>query len=690
MAKKVTQVMKRDGSIEKFEPYKIMESIQNVLSDSKQENTKIAKKISKQVLELVEKSFERDIIPKTQDIEDVLLSTIQKTRYKAAAKAFLEHKQRHKAIVGFRTFMGVRDELNLSNNALRVMAKRCMLKNEHGRITETPSRLFRRIAKAIASVEILYNRSVKKIEEEFYKVLSNLDFTPNTTIMQNAGTKGGQLLPCFAIPVGDSLKEIFVALGQMAMIQQSGAGITISFSKLRPKGDIVRSANTTSSGPLSFMQVFDSTSEVISHGSARGIHKAMMDVDHPDIMDFINARENIKSFNLSIAVTNRFMEAVKKEGEIQLVNPRNKKIVRSIKAKEIFDLISSNTWKTGEPNIIFVDEVNKKNPTPMFKVEGLSSCGEQALLPHEGCSLGTINLSSMVVHGRMDWDKLKKTIRTSVHFLDNVIDANKYQSEQTEETAKANRKIGLGIIGFAEALIRMKIPYDSEKAVRFVEKLMKFISTEARKKSIDLGRERGSFPNLSNSVHSKQKAMRNATVTAIFPTATANMIANTSSGIEPLFGIAFARQIKGIKILEVNPIFEETARKRGFYFIRLMTKIAKTGTVKDMKEVPKDIRRLFVTSLDIKPEWHLKMQAAFQKFTDDTVSKNIILPYEARIVDVNKMYLTAHKLNSRTVNIYRGGSKKDQYFLIEKNQKGSCLQVSEYYAGGLPGKTCLN
>jgi len=686
---RVTKVRKRDGSIELFAQEKIEQAISKALLSVKK-NVKKAKVLAKNVTKELEKHYSVKVTPSVEDVQDIVEEQLIKAKLADVAKSYILYREKHKEIREFKTFLGVRDELKLPPNSLRVLAARYLLRDEKGNISETPARLFRRVAKAVAKADANYKKgALKKTEEEFYEMLSNLDFLPNTPTLMNASTELGQLSACYVLPVGDSLPEIFDSIKYTALIQQSGGGTGFSFSRLRPRGDIVQSTKGVASGPISFMRIFDMTTEILKQGGKRrGANMGILRYDHPDIIEFITTKSNenmLTNFNISVAVTEEFMKALEKETEYDLINPRTKKKVRSENSKEVFDLIITNAWRTGDPGIIFLDEINKKNPTrKQGEIESTNPCGEQPLHPYESCNLGSINLTNMHRNGKMYWEKLKKTIYKAVHFLDNVIDVNKYPTEQTEEITKGNRRIGLGVMGFAELLVNIELPYDSEKAVQFADKLMKFINTEARKASNNLAEERGNFPNIEKS---EWKNTRNATVTTIAPTGTISIIAGATSGIEPLFAVSFVRDVlEGTHLLEVNPTFEKIAREKGFYTKALMMKIAKTGTVTGLKEVPKKIQRLFRTALEIKPEWHVKMQAAFQKYCDNAVSKTINLPENATTKDVRTAYLLAHKLKCKGITIYRYGSKKEQVLYVGKTPQ--IVSAQSEYAGGHVCQEC--
>jgi ribonucleoside-diphosphate reductase alpha chain len=686
---RISKVRKRDGSIEPFQAQKIEIAIGKAIASVKRKDSGLSKKLAAQAVKELEKHFTPKVIPAVEDIQDIVEEVLIKNKLTDVAKSFIIYRAQHKEIREFKTFLGVRDELKLTPNAIKVLASRYLLRDEKGSITETPARLFRRVAKAVAQADAQYKKgALKKTEDEFYEMLSALDFLPNTPTLMNAGSPVGQLSACFVLPVGDSLGEIFDAVKYTALIHQSGGGTGFSFSHVRPRGDIVKSTKGVASGPVSFMRVFDMTTEILKQGGKRrGANMGILKCDHPDVIDFITAKSRedmLQNFNISVSATDAFMNAAIKGEEYDLVNPRTHQKTRRINAAEIFDLIVANAWRTGDPGLVFIDEINRKNPTAQTgTIESTNPCGEQPLHPYESCNLGSINLTNMLKNGKFDWDKFKKTIHTSVHFLDNVIDVNKYPIPQIEQITKANRRIGLGVMGFAELLINLGIPYDSDKAIQFGEKLMKFLNDEARKTSNKLGEERGSFPNFERSAwKGKVKATRNATVTTIAPTGTISIIAGATSGIEPLFAVTFVRDVmEGTHLLEVNPSFEKIARKRGFYSKALMMKIAKTGKVTGMKEVPKDVQRLFKTALEIKSETHVKMQAAFQKFCDNAVSKTINLPANATPQDVKKAYLLAYKLKCKGITIYRYGSKKDQVLYIGKAPEEIVSAKSEY-AGG--------
>ena len=573
--------------------------------------------------------------------------------------------------------------IKLSDNAFRVLERRYLTKDKEGKVIETPQELFRRVARHIASAELVYDpkADVSFWEETFYQLMANLDFLPNSPTLMNAGRELAQLSACFVLPIEDSMESIFDAVKYTALIHKSGGGTGFSFSRLRPEMDRVGSTGGIASGPVSFMRVFDATTDVIKQGGMRrGANMAILNVDHPDILKFIAAKEDpqaLTNFNLSVAVTDEFMKAVEKGTDYNLVNPRTGEVTDKLNAKEVFDKIVDMAWRTGDPGIVFIDEINRHNPTPRLgRIESTNPCGEQPLLPFESCNLGSINLSKMVAYkdGQpyIDYDKLSQTVKLTVRFLDNVIEVNQFPLPQIAEMTKTARKIGLGVMGFADMLIQLGVPYDSEQGVAVAEEIAHFISVEADKASIELAQERGVFPAFQGSIYDTPDGprFRNASRTTIAPTGSLSIIANCSSGIEPLFALCYVRHIlEGEEFIEVSPYFEEAAKKGGFYSLDLTKQLAEGKRLKDIKEVPEETKRLFVTAHDISPEWHVKMQAAFQKFTDSAVSKTVNFPHEATREDVAKVYMMAYKEGLKGITIYRDRSRETQVLTVGKGVK---------------------
>lgn len=577
----------------------------------------------------------------------------------------------------------VKPEVELSQNALTVLEKRYLIKDSQGQVVETPEEMFRRVARHIATAELIYNPKADVVdwEEKFYQLMASLEFLPNSPTLMNAGRELGQLSACFVIPVDDSMESIFDAVKYTALIHKSGGGTGFSFSRLRPKKDRVGSTGGIASGPVSFMRAFDTATDVIKQGGMRrGANMAILNINHPDILDFIVAKEDpgaLTNFNLSVAVTDEFMQAVDKDSDYTLVNPRTQEVAGKLNAREVFRKIAEMAWRNGDPGIVFIDTINKYNPTPnLGKIESTNPCGEQPLLPFESCNLGSINLAKMVKNERdnpeIDYDRLRQTVRLGIRFLDNVIDVNKFPLPQIEQRTKAARKVGLGVMGFADMLIKLRIPYNSDKALAVAEDIMRFISEEATKESVILGEERGLFPAFKGSIYDTANGLRvrNASRTTIAPTGTLSIIAGCSSGIEPLFALCYTRHIlEGEHLIEVNPYFEIVAKEEGFYSPELMKELAEGRRLQDFKNVPGWVKEVFVIAHDITPEWHVRMQAAFQKFTDSAVSKTVNLPYEATVEDVAEAYLLAYKLGLKGITIYRDRSRQSQVLTISRPEE---------------------
>lgn len=566
--------------------------------------------------------------------------------------------------------------MNLSENAKYILKQRYLKKDENRETIESPRQLFRRVAKAIAEIDLRYGKTkeeVKKEETDFLNIMLKFEFLPNSPTLMNAGTDLGQLSACFVLPVEDDIDAIFEAVHYTAKIHKTGGGTGMSFSRLRPKDDIVKSTGGIASGPISFMTVFDAATEVIKQGGKRrGANMGLLRVDHPDIFDFIVLKEKegvLRNFNISIGLTKEFMEAVEKDLDFNLINPKTHKVSKTIRARALWNLIITMSWKNGEPGVIFLDKMNDTNPTPeLGEIESTNPCAEQPLLPYESCNLGSINLSMFVKNGKIEWTKLGKVVRLSVRFLDNVVDANKYPLPQIEQMTLGNRKIGLGVMGWADMLLMLGIRYDSDQGIDLAKKIMQFIQKEGFQMSQELGKEKGNFPNKPKSIYKDLQYLRNATITTIAPTGTISIIANCSSGIEPIYAVVQRRNVKetlGKDLIEVNPAIRRSLELKGLWSPLMEDALKKTQCVK-CTLLPKETKDVVVTSAEIKPEYHVKMQAAFQEYTDNAVSKTINLPPDATPNDIEDIYLLAYKLECKGITIYRDGSRKHQLLTKEE------------------------
>jgi len=680
----ITQIRKRNGKIVAFDKTKITEAIFKAAQAVGGSDRKLAEELTDEVVKVAEQRF-GDLIPSVEDIQDIVEKILIEKGHAKTAKAYILWRDKRAQVRRYKAVLGIEDDLKLPLNTLIVLGARYLRRDENRNIIETPKELFMRVAKAIAKVDKDYgatDEEVKKTEKEFFEMMVRKEFMPNSPTLMNAGTELGQLSACFVLPVEDDTNSIFEAVKHQAIIHKTGGGTGFSFSRLRPKNDVVKKTGGVASGPVTFMQIFDKATDVIKQGGKRrGANMGILRVDHPDILDFIVMKEKenmLTNFNISVAVTDKFMKAVMEDKDYELINPRTKTVVGKLNARAVWNLIITMAWKTGDPGVIFIDRINasESNPVPSLgPIESTNPCGEQPLYSYDSCNLGSINLGKFVVkeNGKpvIDWTKMQDVVRKAVHFLDNVIDANKYPIPQIEEMTKKVRRIGLGVMGWADMLILLGIPYNSPQALKLAETVMHFISTEGRKMSMELGMKRGSFTEFENSIWKKRgyPAMRNATITTIAPTGTISIIAECSQGIEPYFAIAYMRNVgetlgTGENLIEITPIFEKMAIEEGFYSEELMKKILKSWSIQDIEEIPDKVKRVFVTAHDITPEWHVKHQAAFQKYTDNAVSKTINFPSYATPHDVEKTYMLAYQSGCKGITIFRDQSKSTQVITL--------------------------
>ncbi|MBW3004798.1 vitamin B12-dependent ribonucleotide reductase [Candidatus Woesearchaeota archaeon] len=672
----ITQIKKRNGELVPFDRIKISTAIYKAAVAVGGKDRARADDLARQVEHVLTKKFE-DRTPTVEEIQDMVETVLIDQGHGKTAKAYILYRQRHKEVREAREILlGKQTTLKVSLNSLAVLKGRYLLKDPAGNIIETPEELFRRVSENVSLADRKYGGDPKEAEEKFYEEITSLKFMPSSPTLMNAGAPLQQLSACFVLPVGDSIKEIFDAVKSTAIIHQSGGGTGFSFSRIRPRNDIVISTKGVASGPLSFIRVFDTATDVINQGGKRrGANMGILRVDHPDIMDFIVAKEKttvLNNFNLSVALTDAFMEAVKKGEDYELISPKTHKPVKKLNAKKVFDLIVLMAWKNGEPGIIFIDRMNEGNPTPEIgEIESTNPCGEQPLLPYESCNLGSINLAKFVKEDRtIDWSGLRDSCKITTHFMDNVIDMNNLPLPEIEEMTRANRKIGIGVMGWADMLYQLRIPYNSEEAIQLAEKVMKFVDDEVKIASEELAAKRGPFPNIQKSIYKNKTPIRNAARTTIAPTGTISMIADCSSGIEPLFSIAYVKRVmEGQELVYINQHFKNALRDAGLYSDNIVQKVTDRASIQDVAEIPEELRKVFVTAFDITPEWHVRMQAAFQKYTNNAVSKTVNFPNDATTAEVEQVYMLAFDTGCKGVTVYRDGSREGQILNVKSEKK---------------------
>ncbi len=694
MALRIMKVVKRDGTHEPFDYQKISGAIFKAAHELLSErDAKIVLELTLPKVLVVFKQYRRNVIP-IEEIQDVVEEALMRSGYPQIARAYILYRTHHEDIRITKDKLGVKDELKLSLNAISVLKERYLLKNAERLLVETPSEMFRRVASHIAKAERAFSSKKEGFyRDKFYEKLTSLEFLPNSPTLMNAGTSLGQLSACFVLPIEDSIDGIFSSLRAMALIYQSGGGTGFSFSKLRPKNDLISSTKGLASGPVSFIQVFNAaTNVIVQGGKRRGANMAVLRVDHPDIVEFIEAKlseEALENFNISVGITDAFMRAVERNTDFSLINPRTKKVVRQIKAKTLLSLMTLCAYKYADPGLVFLDEINRANPLrAVGAIEATNPCGEIPLFPYESCNLGSINVARFVKNKKIDWGRLRETIFLAVRFLDNVIELNTYPLPEIEAMTKRNRKIGLGIMGFADMLIRLRIPYNSREAVHFAHQLMRYIRKASFEASLGLARERGVFPNWKHSTYGKKNVrIRNATLNSIAPTGSISIISGCSSGIEPIFALSFTRNVlEGAQLFELNPLLEEVIREEGIYSRKLMNYLKGETSLACMKHVPSFLKKLFVTAFDISALEHLNIQAAFQEFTDNAVSKTINLPEHATVEDVEAIYRKAYQLKLKGITVYRYGSKNRQ--VLVKGAPASGIGLANDYNGGCLKHSC--
>ncbi len=681
----IKRVIKKDGQEEEFSIDKLSGGISKALHTAGVERQELLQELTQESLNKLEENYPKEA-PQVEEIANIIEKVLIEKNQLQAAKAYILFRHEKKEEEKRRAFIlghhGSQENLYFTDQALKILERRYLLKDAAGNIIETPKQMLLRVAKNIAHADKNYGKDKEEIEHtasEFFEMMSELKFLPNSPTLMNAGTKVQQLSSCFVLPIEDTMQGIFGSLKDAALIHQSGSGTGFSFSKLRPKGDSVKNNVGVASGSVDFLRVYDSALEAIKQGGVRkGANMAVLRVDHPDVLRFIESKrdkQSLKNFNISVGITDRFMKAVESDKDYYLTNPRIGKYVGKMRARDVFSVITQNAWKTGDPGLVFLDEINRKHPAKhLGEIETTNQCGEAPLLPYEGCVLGSINLNKMLKRSgtnsetvEIDWDTLKKIVHSAVHFLDNVIDMNSYPKRIIEENTKRTRKFGLGIMGFADILAKMKIKYDSEQGLDTAEKIISFIKNSAYEKSQELAKERGACPAWKGSDHEEAgKKMRNICCISISPTGTISILADASSGCEPFFAISYQRSVFGgdTDFIYLNKEFEKVAKERNFYNPELIRKVARSGNIQNIKEIPKDVRDLFVTSQDITPEWHIRMMATLQKHVDNSISKTINFPSSASIKDIEEAYMLAWKSKCKGITIYRDGSYEDQVITI--------------------------
>lgn len=691
------RIVKRDGREVAFEVVKLVVAIGKAGVQTKEFDGNEAKRLAGIVVGIVEKTGKDT--PTVEQVQDIVEQVLMAAGHYQTAKAYILYRAARSEERRVERIIGVKDDLDLTPNQLKVLESRYLLKDEEGKVVETPSQLFRRVAKQLAKVEKLYqapNSKIQTIENDFYEVMSRLEFLPAGRTLNNAGTPQSQLANCFVLPITDSMEGIFDSVKYMALVHQTGGGTGFNFSRLRPRGDAVtKSSGGFATGPVSFMKVFDiATRQVMQGGKKRGANMGILNVDHPDVLEFINCKSEsgeIENFNISVGVTDAFMKAVEADGEWQLKNPRNGEVVQTIKARSLMNQLIAQAWRTGDPGLIFLDPINRNNPllAKYGQIDATNPCGEQPLHPFDACNLGSINLAKFIETEKIpnpnnqilnkmkiNWERLRFVVQTGVRMLDNVIDACRYPLPQITETVRANRRIGLGVMGWADMLYQLRIPYDSERGVALAKKVAKFIQETSWEQSEQLAGEKGAFPRWKDS--SFKKKVRNVAITTIAPTGSISMLADTSSGIEPVFALAYRKNVvaeEGLSYL--NKYFAQELKESRWadgdaehkVRDRIVREVAEAGSVAHVSGVPEEVRGVYRTAHDITPEWHVQMQAAWQKYTDNAVSKTINFPHSATMEEVESAYMLAWKSGCKGITIYRDGSKEGQILSVGSSKQ---------------------
>ncbi len=671
-----TQVRKRDGTIVSFDQHKIAEAIFRAAQAVGGKDHHRAEELSAMVVQHLAQTVKSGDIPDVEQVQDAVEGVLIKEGHAKTAKAYILYREQRSKMRDERlSLIGSKEKNKFSINALRLLKERYLLRDREGRVAETPNEMFKRVAAAIAGAEKKYDgKKAEPLTRQFYEMMFNLDFLPGTPILMNAGTKNQQLASCYALPMEDSLDGIFSTLSLAMRLQKTGAGTGFSFSSLRPRGALIASSGTSSGGPIPFMRVFDQATAALKEGGkGRGANMAVMKVDHPDILEFIHAKDAgyaLTNFNISVGVTDKFMDAVVEHADYELKHPRTKTVVGTLQARYVWDSLITSAWRTGDPGILFFGRINRDNPLLEGEFEMTSACAEVPLFAHESCVLGSINVGNFVTEKReFDWDRLRQTIHLAVRFLDNAVDVGNYPTSDLKERALRYRRIGLGVMGFADVLVQLRVPYNSRAGLKKATALIKFIRKEADAASMALAKEKGAFPGIKESIYGKRgKKYRNLTRLSIAPTGSLSMLADCSPSIEPLFALSYVKRVMGGKeFFYIDKNFERAIDELQLHKEEIIERVVHHASVRNIEEIPLALRRVFVVAQEIAPEWHIKMQAAFQKYCDTAVSKTINFPMSATIRDIEKVYLAAWKHGCKGITIYRDKSKSDQVIQLSYN-----------------------
>ncbi len=692
---KVQRVRTKEGALNEFNIFTLTDSIFKAAQSVGGQDRALSLSLAKEVEErLAVASGETNGTVSTEvstlQIQEIIEQVLMERGHHKTAKAYIlqqhtsttppqQQSGQQQGVEQPRSHDYIADEsLQFSGQAIRILERRYLRLDEQGNVVETPKEMLWRVALNIAFADRFYGAEEEEVNstaEKFYKLMAELCFLPNSPTLMNSGTKFQQISSCVVLPIDDSMESIFSSLRDAAMIHQRGAGTGFSFSRLRPKGDAVKRQLGVAAGPVSFLHVYDSALDSIKQGGVRpGANMAVLRVDHPDIIRFIESKrdkKSLKNFNLSVAITDSFLRAVEEDREYYVVHPRSGKYVGRLRARDVFSMITQNAWKTGDPGLLFIDEINRKHPAKhLGEIETTNQCGEAPLLPYEGCVLGSLNLNRFIDEEKREllWEQLRQAVHTAVHFLDNVIDMNNYPKPEIEQQTKNTRKFGLGIMGFADVLFKLHVKYDSEQGLEIADQLMSFIRNAAYEQSMNLALQRGVCPAWNGSDHQRQgRKMRNMTCLSIAPTGTISILADASPSCEPLYALSYHKTVLGdTELIYVNKTFESVAKEQGFYSPELIRKVARSGSIQQCLEIPQKVRDIFVTAQDISPEWHIKMQATLQKYVDNSISKTINFPRTATIKDVENAYLLAWKAKCKGITIYRDGSYEDQVMNIKE------------------------